>query len=273
MLGSTVFFSVMNALIKYLDYYNVFQLVFFRSLGTLFITFIVLKRRKIHLWGNQKRLLILRGLVGTTSMFLFFFGIHYMTIGSAVTLRYLAPLFVGVISILIYKRNMLPQQWLCFGLAFLGVYFIKGFDPTVNIFGIIVVILSAIFSAGVYLIISKIGTKDHGLVVVFYFMLIATVFGGIGSLFFGIAFRQEDLFLMILLGVFGFFGQILMTQAFQKGPAAQIAPFKYIEVVFTLNIGIILFSETYHLFHLLGTFLIILGLVLNMRIVVYLDER
>tara|TARA_A200000113_G_scaffold220972_1_gene232007 strand:- start:308 stop:1129 length:822 start_codon:yes stop_codon:yes gene_type:complete len=273
MLGSTVFFSVMNALVKYLDYYHVFQLVFFRALGTLFITFIMLKRRKIHLWGNQKRLLILRGLVGTTSMFLFFLGIHYMTMGSAVTLRYLAPLFVGIISILMYKKSMLPRQWFYFGLAFLGVYFIKGFDPTADIFGIIVVLLSAVFSAGVYLIISKIGTKDHPLVVVFYFMLIATIFGGIGSLFFGVDFRQEDLFLMLLLGVFGFFGQILMTQAFQKGPAVQIAPFKYIEVVFTLSIGILLFSETYHLLHLIGTFLIILGLVLNMRLVAHLDER
>ncbi len=47
---------------------------------------------------------------------------------------------------------MLPRQWFYFGLAFLGVYFIKGFDPTADIFGIIVVLLSAVFSAGVYLI-------------------------------------------------------------------------------------------------------------------------
>ena len=72
-------------------------------------------------------------------MFLFFLGIHFMTMGSAVTLRYLAPLFVGIISILMYKKSMLPRQWFYFGLAFIGVY----------------------------LIISKIGTKDHSLVVVF----------------------------------------------------------------------------------------------------------
>ena len=118
MLGSTVFFSVMNALVKYLDYYHVFQLVFSRALGTLFITFIMLKKRKIHLSGNQKRLLILRGLVGTTSMFLFFLGIHYMTMGSAVTLRYLAPLFVRIISILMYKKKYVASAMVLFWPSF-----------------------------------------------------------------------------------------------------------------------------------------------------------
>lgn len=265
MLLSTLSFAIMNALIKYLVHYHVFQLVFWRALGTLCIVFFFLKKNHISLWGNQKSLLIARGLVGTTSMFLFFLGIHYMTIGSAVTLRYLAPLFVALLSVVFFKTTLLLKQWFFMGVAFLGVFFIKGFDPTADLFGVVVVLFSALFSAGVYLLLSKIGKGDHSLVVVFYFMLTATVFGGLGTLFYGIPLRQEDLPLLLVLGIVGYFGQIFMTRAFQSGPAAQIAPFKYVEVVFTLSIGIFYFDETYRFFHLVGTFLIILGLVLSMR--------
>jgi len=265
MLLSTLSFAVMNALIKYLVHYHVFQLVFWRALGTLCIVFLLLKRKQISLWGNQRGLLIARGAVGTTSMFLFFLGIHYMTIGSAVTLRYLAPLFVAIISVVLYKKALMPMQWIFIGIAFIGVYFIKGFDSSAQLFGVVIVLFSALFSAGVYLLLSKIGQGDHPLVVVFYFMLIATLLGGFGSLFYGIPLRSEDLPVLALLGIVGYFGQIFMTRAFQNGPAAQIAPFKYVEVVFTLSIGIFYFQETYRFFHLVGTFLIILGLVLNMR--------
>jgi drug/metabolite transporter (DMT)-like permease len=42
-----------------------------------------------------------------------------------------------------------------------------------------------------------------------------------------------------------------------------VAPFKYVEVLFTLLFGVFVLSETYDFFHLLGTFLVIVGLVMN----------
>ena len=72
MLLSTFAFALMNALIKYLIHFPTFELVFFRSLGTLVLTFFLLRSRKISLVPNQPKLLILRGVVGVTSMSLFF---------------------------------------------------------------------------------------------------------------------------------------------------------------------------------------------------------
>ena len=57
MILSTLSFALMNALVKYLISYHTFQLVFFRSLGSLIITFSILKSKNIPLLGNQKTLL------------------------------------------------------------------------------------------------------------------------------------------------------------------------------------------------------------------------
>ena len=263
MLLSTLSFAFMNALVKYLIDYSTFQLVFFRSLGSLGITFAVLKTQKIPVWGNQKRLLVYRGLVGVTSMILFFWGIHYISIGSAVTLRYVSPIFAGILAVLFLSEVIKPIQWLFFLMAFAGVFLIKSYDPSGSSFGVFLVLLAAFFSAVVYILISKIGKGDHPVVVVHYFMLIATLVGGVGSFFSWKMPNSEDLLLLSSLGLFGFFGQLFMTKAFQNAEAHMVAPFKYVEVLFTLVFGVFVLGETYDFYHLLGTFFVIFGLVLN----------
>ena len=72
MLLSTLSFALMNALIKELNYYSPFQLVFFRSIGSLVFTTIFLKVNKISFHGKKMSLLLFRGIAGVISMVLFF---------------------------------------------------------------------------------------------------------------------------------------------------------------------------------------------------------
>src|SRR5210317_996061 len=263
MLLSTLSFAFMNALVKYLIDYSTFQLVFFRSLGSLGITFAILKSQKISVWGNQKRLLLYRGLVGVISMILFFWGVHYISLGSAVTLRYVSPIFAGLLAVIFLREVIKPLQWLFFLMEFAGVFLIKSYDPSGSNFGVFLVLLAAFFSAIVYILISKIGKGDHPVVVVHYFMLIATLVGAVNCLFSWKTPNYEDLLLLSSLGLFGFFGQLFMTKAFQNAEAHMVAPFKYVEVLFTLVFGVFVLGETYDFYHLLGTFFVIFGLVLN----------
>ena len=263
MLLSTFAFAFMNALIKYLIHFPTFELVFFRSLGTLVLTFFLLRSRKISLVPNQPRLLVLRGIIGVTSMSLFFLGIHFIPIGSAVTIRYVAPLFGAVLAVYFLKERIFPLQWFFYVLAFFGVVLIKGFDATISLFGVGVVLGAAFFSAVVYIIISKIGKQDHPLLVVLFFMGIATLTGLMGSINDFILPQGYEWLLLLLLGFFGFFGQYYMTKAFQNGEASKIAPIKYSEVVFTLSFGVYWFGEVYSLTSLIGIALVIISLTLS----------
>ncbi|MEL0300828.1 MAG: DMT family transporter, partial [Flavobacteriaceae bacterium] len=253
----------MNALIKYLIHFPTFELVFFRSLGTLLLTLFLLRSKKISLVPNQTKLLILRGIMGVTSMSLFFLGIHFIPIGSAVTIRYIAPLFGAVLAVYYLKERIFPLQWFFYVLAFFGVVLIKGFDTTISLFGVAVVLGAAFFSAIVYIIISKIGNQDHPLLVVLFFMGIATLTGLIGSIYDFILPNGYEWLLLILLGFFGFFGQYYMTKAFQNGEASKVAPIKYSEVIFTLSFGVYWFDEIYTLTSLIGIALVIISLTIS----------
>lgn len=264
MILSTISFTVMNLLVKYLIGYSAFQLVFFRSIGTLFFTMPFLLYHKISIVGNQKKLLVLRGLVGVTSMGLFFMSVAYLKIGSAVSLRYLSPIFATVLAVIFLRERVKNIQWIFFLIAFLGVLMIKGFDTDINAIGLLLIILSALFSGLVYVLINKIGLKDHPVVIINYFMWIATVLGGVLSIF-NWEKTPEGLewALLLSLGVFGYFGQLFMTKAFQSQATNKIVSLKYMEVVFTMIAGVFLFSDTYPWLSVLGTVLVMTGLVLN----------
>ena len=263
MLISTLAFACMNVIVKYLEYVSAYQIVFFRSASSLFFTFGFLLKNKIPILGNNKKLLITRGVVGVTSMTLFFMSTKYLSIGTAVSLRYLAPIFAGIFAVIFMKERIWPLQWLFFIMAFLGVVILKGLDTELNTYGLLLVLLASVTSGLVYIIISKIGKGDHPVVVVNYFMIIATLTGGILSINNWVNPKGIEWLLLFSLGVFGYYGQVYMTKAFQTGKTNQVAPVKYVEVIFTVILGLLLFNEIYSFWSLLGIALIIGSLILN----------
>lgn len=263
MLFSAVCFTAMNLLVKYLVRFGGPQLVLFRAFGSLIFTMSYLLWYNIPILGNQKKLLIYRGLVGVTSMGLFFTSVHYLPIGSAVSLRYLSPIFATIFAVFFLKEKVKPIQWLFILMAFIGVLMIKGFDVNIDSFGLLLVLGSAFFSGMVYVLINKIGRRDHPVVIVNYFMWISVMLGGVLSIFNWITPIGVEWILLFSLGVFGYFGQLFMTKAFQSQATNRIVSLKYIEVVFTMITGFLWFSDIYPIMSILGTLLVILGLILN----------
>ena len=265
MLISTLAFTLLNASVKYLKNFTPYQLVFFRSVGSLFFTIPFLLKNKIPMIGNQQKLLIIRGIVGVTSMLFFFISMKYLPLGSAVSLRYLAPLFAAIFAWCLLKEKIKCVQWVFFLMAFIGVLIMKGFNSQIDIKEIIFILISAIFSGLVYVLIRKIGTRDHPVVVVQYFMIIATIVGGVLSISQWKTPQGSEWALLFSLGLFGYFGQVFMTKAFQGAQITIVAPLKYLEVVFTMLVGVIWFQDLYNFWSLLGVVLILTGLVLNIK--------
>ena len=265
MLLSTFAFACMNAAVKHLhDSVGVYQIVFFRALGSLVFTLPLLLKRNIPILGQQRTLLVARGVVGVTSMVLFFSAVKYLSVGTAISLRYLAPVFAAIFAVFFLKERVKPLQWLFFAIAFLGVVVLKGIETSLHSYGLILVLISAVLTGLVYVIISKIGEKEHPLVIVNYFMVIATLTGGVLSIYSWVTPKGMDWLYLSFLGVFGYIGQIFMTKAFQIASTHQVAPIKYVEVIFTILLGVFFFNDAYSIWSLFGIALIILGLLLNL---------
>lgn len=263
MIISALAFTFLNVFVKSLNSFSVYQIVFFRSVGSLFFTIPFLLKNRISLLGNQKGLLVIRSVVGLISMTLFFLSLKYIAMGTAVSIRYIAPIFAAFFALIILKEKVKLIQWMFFAIAFSGVVILKGFNTDMQIEGILFALVSAVFAGLVYITIRKIGNRDHPVVVVNYFMVISAVVGGLLSINGWINPKGQEWLILLSLGVFGYFAQLYMTKAMQVGETNQVAPLKYLEVIFTIIIGLIWFKEIYTLWSLVGILLIVLGLTLN----------
>jgi drug/metabolite transporter (DMT)-like permease len=263
MIFSVIAFSLMNTVVKSLISFSAYQIVFFRSIGTLFFTIPLIIKYKISFFGNNKKWLVIRGAAGVISLTCFFQSLNYLSVGTAVSLRYIAPIFATIFAFIFLKEKIKPMQWFLFLVAFIGVLIIKGFGGNLNAFGLTLIILSAIFLGVIFVVIRKIGNTENPLVIINYFMIMAFLFGGMMSINNWKTPSLVEWVLLLSLGVFGYVGQLYMTKAFQAQETSVIAPLKYLEVVFMIIIGASWFGEVYNLWTLLGVFLILIGLLYN----------
>lgn len=262
-LAASLLFATMQAGIKALPSINSFEHAFFRALISWFLSWSFLTFRGIPLRGKNQKMLYWRSIVGTISMFSFFYSLQNMPLGSAVVLKYLSPIFTAIFAVFMLGERLKIGQWLCFLIAFAGIVLMKGFDDRIGMFVFCIGLLSALTNGLLYVLLRKIGDDDHPLVVVHHFMLFSLVASGILML---PVWKTPDLWEalgLLGIGVLGFGAQYFMTLAFQqKDDASFLAFLKYLEAVYALLFGFFWFGEFYNVFSFLGIALIFLGLIL-----------
>lgn len=263
MLISTFAFSLMQLCVKFLPHLPATELVLFRSIISLTLSLVYLRRIGVSPWGNNKKWLVLRGLFGITALSMFFYTLQNMPLASAVTLQYLSPLFTAIFAIFILKEPMSKMQWLFFGLAIAGVVVLKGFDPRIDVLHLGLGLASAFFAGLAYNAIREVRATDHPVVVVFYFPLIATPIMAVVSLFNWVRPSGWDWLILLGMGVFTQIGQVNMTKALQADAANQVTSLKYLGAVYALLYGFFIFDETYTWGSILGIVLILSGVLMN----------
>ena len=269
MLISTACFTVMQSLIKYMpaDHIPTIEQTFFRSFVTWIFCLFFMLNNKITFKTKNIKLIALRSVIGSISMFSFFYILPRMPLGSSVALKYLSPIFTAIFAVFLLNEKLKPMQWFYFFISFLGVVLLKGFDTRIGFFDFTLGLISAISGGILYILIRKIGDDDHPSVVVHYFMLFASIIAGILMIPYWVTPNVHDCFIFLGVGYSGYVAQIYMTKAFQeKDDANYLANFKYLEAIYAVIIGYLLFGETYNYVSFFGLILIFIGLILMVRL-------
>ena len=261
---SSLTYAVVNFCVKYLQEFPTHEIVFFRSLVSVAISVVMIKQLKLPMFGNNKKWLIIRGFTGMSALFLFFLTIKHIPLASATTIQYLSPIFTVLLATQMQGEKVKKAQWFLFGLAFIGVFLIKGFDDRVSLMYLLLGILSSLISGIAYNAIMKCRQTDHPVTVVFYFPLIAVPVMGVACLIFGWKTPQGiEWLLLLVMGIFTQIAQIYMTKALHADHSSRIMPFKYFGVIYALLIGIIWFGEFVPFASLMGIALVIIAVIAN----------
>lgn len=266
MVFSTIFFTLMQVFVKELKGVHVSQLLFFRALITWVVCFFLLRKNKIPIWGYNKTALSLRAMLGVISVSFFFITIQKMQLGSAVSLKYLAPLFMAALGVVWLKDRVKRAQWGLFIIALLGIYLIKNFEREIDSWYLTVGIIGAVADGAAFLMIRRIGKGEHSWVIIQYFMLFLGIVSGVAMIFYWQWLTASEWMMVLGIGISGYYSQLYITKAFQFESIHRVAPIKYLEVVYSLLIGWVWFDERYSVGGFSGVVLIIGAMFVNLLI-------
>lgn len=255
----------MNIGVKYLGHIPPWEIAFFRAVISAILCYILIRRAGLNPWGNNKRVLILRGVAGTAALIMYFYTLQHMPLASAITIQLLSPIFTIIIAGFLLKESPRPIQWLFFLMSFAGVVLIKGFDPRVSILDLLIGISAAVGSGLAYNFVRQLKDTDHHLVVVLYFPMVAIPIAGSISVAYWVTPSLLDWAILLAIGVVVTVAQIYMTKGYQADRAANVSNFNYLQVVYGLILGYFLFEETFDIPAMAGIALIVTGVVLSSR--------
>ncbi|SON52922.1 DMT family transporter [Vibrio tapetis] len=271
MLLSAFAFSLMTSFVKLVsvDGIPVFEIVAARALVSLVISYLDVKRKRLSVWGNNKKLLIARGAVGSLALICVYYAVATLPLAEATILQYLHPVFTALLALVFLKERIQASTMACIVLCISGLALIvspefsAGASSELPLFSVGVALLGAFGSAVAYVLVKRLANTEDSSVIIFYFPLIALPLSVVllGNDF--VMPTMEGVVLLILIGVFTQIGQVGLTKAMKTEVASKATAYSYVQVVFSIFFGWLFFSELPATWTWAGGGLIILGALIN----------
>ena len=263
-------FGCMGVFVKLgAHYFSNIELVFYRSFLGLLMVYAIIRQQGGSLVTAHLSAHLWRGISGTIALMLFFYCITVLPLATAVTLNYTSPLFLTILTMLLFKERFHAPLAFAIALGFVGMVLLL--HPTLERNQLTPGLLGLIsgFFAGIAMLnVSQLGLRgEPEWRVVFYFSLIAALGSGVAMLFGTIhAVNATSLLILLGLGISATLAQLAMTRAYRTGKALVAGSMSYSTVVFASLFGMIMWSETLPLSGWIGMALIILSGVLSLRL-------
>jgi drug/metabolite transporter (DMT)-like permease len=271
MVGAAFFFSLMSAFVKSLGGTLPSQeIVLVRSAVTLGYSYALVRWAGKALWGNNRTLLVLRGLFGLGGMSCFFWALTALPLADATVLHYTNPVITALLAALVLDETLGRAEIGGALLSLAGVALIaqpsflfdgaSGLNPAY----VGVALGGAFFSSCAYVTVRKLRATEDPMVIVFYYPLIATL----GSIPLTIttdpAWPTLWQWGVLALGVAGTgtVAQVLLTRGLHAQRAGRAMAVSYLQIVFAAVWGALFFDEVPDLLSIAGAALVIGGTVL-----------
>lgn len=251
MAESAFWFSIMSVLVKWAGETVPFQeIVLARTVVAFLLSYGMLRFEGVNVWGERKDLLILRGLLGFGGLCCFYYSVTSIPLADATVIQYTNPVFVGLLAALLLSEKLNYKIVMSALAALAGVAliaqpsFIFGGDGTrLELFDVGVALAGALFSAGAYTTVRKLGQTEHPVVVVFWFPMVSFPLILPWAISTGYIPNLTELALLCGVGVSTQFAQVRMTQGLKLEEAARATAMTYLQVVFAFVWGMLLFDE------------------------------
>jgi drug/metabolite transporter (DMT)-like permease len=263
MLIGTAVLTMNDALIKLLaETYPTGQLLFIR--GIFVWPWIILYAMRsggfaalrIHNIKGQ----LVRGVCVIASAFLFINGLRHLSLADAIAVSFTGPLFITAMAPLVLGEKVGWRRWLAVSIGFAGVLFMLRPGSEALQWAIIFPLGAAIFGGLRDLITRRIAGTETTVAVLAVTTTIVLL-AGLATMPFTdwVSVQTHHIAIFAASGALIAVAHTLMIEAFRRGEAALVAPFKYSSLLWATLIGFVFFAELPDRWTIVGALLIVLA--------------
>ena len=247
--ASLVLFSGMTLCVKFLGAETPSgQIIFARGLISIAVLGLIAWRtNQLHLLKtNNWRGHALRSISGTVSMFFLFTALTIIPLADVTAITYTSPMFLTVLAMMFLGERIHRFRWTALVLGFVGVLIMIG--PHLSFgaegsLGSLAALGAAFFAAIAMTSLRAMSGDEHAITITFYFSLTFMILAGLTAIQGWPTPTATQTFFIVLAGLFGVFGQLLMTYSYRYAEASTIAPLEYTSMIMAITLGYVFFAE------------------------------
>lgn len=227
-----------------------------------------------------RTLLVIRGISGFLGLCGLYLSLQYLSVADATVLTFLTPLATAVAGCLLLEEGYSVTQGVAGVFSLLGVvliarppflfnsmpaiipdrYYLQEATPVQRLMAVGASMIGVVGATGAYTSIRAIGKRAHPMHVMTFFSLWCTVMASLGMVVFNIPVvyprSWQWSLLLLMVGVFGFVAQTLLTLGLQRETVSRGSTGVYVQMLFAVVLERLIFGVVPSLLSVLGATII-----------------
>jgi drug/metabolite transporter (DMT)-like permease len=226
--------------------HSLFLVVWARYTGQmLVVTPFAWHRGGSGFWRTQRLpLQLLRSSMLLIATFCFFGALRYLPIAEASAITFLAPIIIVLMSVPLLGERPTLWRWIASLTGFVGILILL--RPGSSVFHpASLLLLVTAFCNALYQVLTRKLFDESAHTTLFYSALVGTVLLSL-ALPWGIGESQlswRSGVLLLMLGLFAGVGHWALIGAFQLAPASLLTPFTYLQMLWAIGYGYLIFDQ------------------------------
>lgn len=246
-IGAVTVFAAMMAAMKYATQHGVdpVEILFYRNLFSLptIIGWIVWTGGFAVVRTKRPGAHATRSFLGLGVMFLTFTALSLLPLAEATVISFSAPLFATMLSALFLRETVGWHRWTAIAVGLAGVMIaVQPGGSGLSVAGVAIGLAAALGAAIVVITLRQIGQTESAASTVFWFNIVCVVATALPMPFMFTLHEPSVWIALLLGGLVGGLAQIMMTSAVRYAPVSVLAPFDYLQLVWAIFWGYLLFE-------------------------------
>ncbi len=247
-LTALLLFSISDATAKYLSVSFAIPLLvwvrYFVQFAFMLATVAPGMGRGIVSTGRPWTMLV-RGIMQVASTLFALLAFRNLPLAETTALIFVAPILVALLAGPVLGEKIRLRSWLATGIGFAGVLLIARPSGELNGIGVVFALCAALTYSLYQILTRKLAATEPPMRQLFYIALVGTVIMSFFLPFFWSGFSPTltQALLILSLGFYGGVGHFLFIRAFHESPASRLAPLVYVQMVWAMLLGWLVFGH------------------------------